>query len=742
MSQDLIGGKVLDITGKGIPYASLRILKCDSTFIKGEVTDSTGQFEFTIPQSDKFLLYISSIGYKSHCIKLSSQQHTQLSIILEENNVVLDEVEIKGQAFIRKGNHIQIIPTEQQMKHAGTGYDLLYNLMIPNIDVDCQKGTVKTFGGNVSLYINGQRAEYREIQNLRSKDIERVEYYDAPTGKYASDVAAINYITKQYVSGGYTALDARQYVGYLNGDYNIATKLMRGNTNYTLFAGYSMTEHGGMRTENHESFYFPDYQIDREYETLEGKVKNSQQYGQLNILNHNEERTLSGKFTFIRKKMPDNFTSGKMNYTRYYEATQYSFNQTNQSNIMPALELYGNFKLKDGKYIETTLRGSYSHNDYTRHYEENSYTDYVDSKEDFYEAMAGINYGMPLKHRNQLTFQLRTVYHNTSTNYMGNNPSQQNLWNLTTLFYTEYVQNIGSKLNYQIMPGVSALYYHLRGEDLVQQLSPRLQGRISYRPTNKQQLFATLLLANSFPDITVLNSVDLDIDMLKVKRGNPNLRNSLFYQTILNYSLQTGNINTSLIGVYFYNKRPILSDYYVENNSLINSYGDYSHSNAVNAILSLSWKINKSLQCKVDGSYYYLGYNGTIHKTLNNWIGSMQVNYYWKDFSFSVYGRTANKVLGTDLGYTQQPGNYGLSGSWSRNAWRIEIGANSPFTKHVYFNYSLDTDVYDSNQRYYGRIYQQNGYIKIAYTFDYGKKTSRDQRNVNTRINSAIMKIN
>lgn len=199
MSQDLIGGKVLDITGKGIPYASLRILKCDSTFIKGEVTDSTGQFEFTIPQSDKFLLYISSIGYKSHCIKLSSQQHTQLSIILEENNVVLDEVEIKGQAFIRKGNHIQIIPTEQQMKHAGTGYDLLYNLMIPNIDVDCQKGTVKTFGGNVSLYINGQRAEYREIQNLRSKDIERVEYYDAPTGKYASDVAAINYITKQYV---------------------------------------------------------------------------------------------------------------------------------------------------------------------------------------------------------------------------------------------------------------------------------------------------------------------------------------------------------------------------------------------------------------------------------------------------------------------------------------------------------------------------------------------------------------
>ena len=206
-------GKVIDTNNRGIPYVTIRILKNDSTFVQGTITDSVGVFTFKTPPMERFLLYVTSIGYESSCISLSSQQKNISPIILKENNVVLGEIEIKGQAFIRKNDHIQITPNSQQVKHAGTGYDLLYNLMIPNIEVDRQKGTVSTFGGSVSLYIVGQKAEYREIQNLRPKDIEKVEYYDVPSGKYASDIAAVNYITKQYQSGGYTSLDARQYIG-------------------------------------------------------------------------------------------------------------------------------------------------------------------------------------------------------------------------------------------------------------------------------------------------------------------------------------------------------------------------------------------------------------------------------------------------------------------------------------------------------------------------------------------------
>ena len=38
-------------------------------------------------------------------------------------------------------------------------------------------------GGAVTLYIDGRKVDYREVQSLRPRDIEKVEYFDVPTGK-------------------------------------------------------------------------------------------------------------------------------------------------------------------------------------------------------------------------------------------------------------------------------------------------------------------------------------------------------------------------------------------------------------------------------------------------------------------------------------------------------------------------------------------------------------------------------
>ena len=101
-------------------------------------------------------------------------------ILLRTSNFLLDEVEVKGREFIRKEDFMLIIPGKQQSKHATTGYDLLDNLMIPGLDVDKQSGIVKNFNGLVTLYINGRKADFREVKSLRSKDIEKIEYHDAP----------------------------------------------------------------------------------------------------------------------------------------------------------------------------------------------------------------------------------------------------------------------------------------------------------------------------------------------------------------------------------------------------------------------------------------------------------------------------------------------------------------------------------------------------------------------------------
>ena len=49
-------------------------------------------------------------------------------------------------------------------------------------------------------------------------------------------------------------------------------------------------------------------------------------------------------------------------------------------------------------------------------------------------------------------------------------------------------------------------------------------------------------------------------------------------------------------------------------------------------------------------------------------------------------------------------------------------------------------EAYQYEQSRTSRIYQQTAYVKLAYTFDFGKKTSREFNSVDRSINSAILK--
>ena len=68
------------------------------------------------------------------------------------------------------------------------------------------------------------------------------------------------------------------------------------------------------------------------------------------------------------------------------------------------------------------------------------------------------------------------------------------------------------------------------------------------------------------------------------------------------------------------------------------------------------------------------------------------------------------------------------------------MGAENPFTKHQQYREYANYGVYRYNQVQTSRIYQQTAYVKLAYTFDFGKKTSRENNDVDRSINSAILK--
>lgn len=739
-AQVAVKGRIADESDKGLAYATVRLLCQDSTFVQGVVTDSIGLYKLENVQKGNYLLSLSSIGYeaKVYPFAVGDTEKVLPVVYLKENSVLLGEVEVKGSSFIRQKDRVLIIPDKQQVKHAFTGYDLLSNLMIPGIDVDRKKGVVATMGGTVTLYIDGRKVDYREVQSLRPRDIEKVEYFDVPTGKYAGDVASINYITRKWKSGGYVSLDANQTIGYLQGDYNAVSKVSHGNTSYTLFAGHTMYDYNEDDNRSTESFVLADRSFTRDEITEADKRKKNQQYAQFNVLNQTGKRTLSAKMSFVHSGMPDNGRKGMLDYSDYYEDVC-SSSSTDQKSLAPSLELYGSFRLKDNQRLECSLPVSYTQNTYDRSYQENEYASMTNVDEKLYMLKPSLNYSLSMPHQNTLTVQLMHSHRITSATYAGDNPSWQHLWSGESLLFASYNQRFG-KLSMNGRIGMSALQYRLHGHEKTHYISPRGDLSFFYQFSDRQQFGIGAAVGNAYPEINTINTAEQNIDQIHVKRGNPYLDKIKMYMASGSYSLQVGRFN--LFGIFMYSSEinTVLPAFSVEGNKLVESYrsdGDY---HLLQGGLDLSWKATDALRLKLGGRWQYSKITGQDSQDQNNVYGRLTVNYYWKDFSLNVYGKTQTRLLSGDGVYEWQDGNYGASVSWYHGGWALEAGTNNPFYTHARTRSFLRSDVYRYDREVYSRLNQPTGYVKIAYTFDFGKKTSKDYRNVNTTIDSAILK--
>lgn len=741
VAQNIVKGTVRSENGREVVYASVRLLRSDSTFVQGTMTDSIGNYRLQDVAAGDYLLSVSSMGYTPqwHAFMVENQDKELPLFTLKESSMILGEVEVKGSSFIRQKDRVLIIPEEQQVKHASTGYDLLYNLMIPGVSVDLRKGVVNTLLGEATLYINGQKADYREVRALRPKDVEKIEYFEMPTGKYVGDKTSINYILKEKHTGGYVSLDGIQNIGYLGGDYNANLKIMHKNTSYTLFAGHSMERNGGVRTDKEDTFYFPEGEINRTTCVDDARLKKNSQYMQLNINNSNDKRVLAGKLSFVRQDMPENYSSSVLSYSGASAGNVRSVNEIYQTGLKPSLNLYGGFQLGKTQYLDVNLTTTYTNNDYIRKYNEDSYHSYTKANEELYNIDFSADYNIQLKHDNSFGLNFSHLHLVSSSKYQGDFSKWSHLWTSETLFMGQYNQNIG-KVYLSLQFGGDLLQYRLHGNDAERYLSPHANILLNYQIKSGHSLMYGLNTGNSNPPIEWLADVDQRIDSLSVKRGNPYLDKSDYYISYLVYAFQKRKINMQVSAYYFGAVNSTFSDYYIEGNKLVDSFHTDGNFHQLRGGVSLTYKLLSNLHVRLSGFYRYNKISGKIEMKRNEWGGSADVNYYWKDFIFNVHGKSTGRTLENNPAFINTPAIYGAFVRWNYNGWMIEVGTDNTFSRRNRNVMYLHTDAYRFHNVSYSEVYQKTGYIKVAYTFDFGKKTSKDQRDVNTTINSAILK--
>lgn len=741
ISQVLVKGNVKSENKQEVIYASIQLLHPDSSFVQGTITDSIGNYCLQNVYSGDYLLFVSSMGYipQWHIFSIGIQDKKLPLLTLKKDNILLDEVVVKASSFVRQKDRVLIIPTEQQVKHASTGYDLLYNLMIPGMSVNTQKGSVNTLLGEATLYINGQKADYKEIRALRPKDIEKIEYFEMPTGKYAGDKASVNYILKKKNTGGYVALDGMQTIGYLGGDYNANLKVMHKNTSYTLFAGHSMEHNGGIRTDKKEAFYFPKQEISRTTHVDDAELNKNKQYAQLNINNSNDKRTLAGKISFVHQSMPDNYSKSVIEYDSTPVNDINAKTETTQTALMPSLNLYGSFKLGQTQFLNVDLTATYTNNEYIRKYTERNYFSHAKVDESLYNIAFSTDYNIQLKHNNSFGLNFSHLHSISSATYKEDFKEWSHLWTTETLLMGQYNQSIG-KIYMSLQFGGDLLQYCLHGNEAKRYLSPHANILLNYQINSENSILYGLNTGNSNPPMEWINNVNQELDSLSVKRGNPHLEKTNYYNSYLVYNHQTGKINLQVAGLYFGAINSVFSDYYIENDKLVNTFRTGGNFHQLKGSLAVTYKIIPSLHIKLLGFYRYNEITGKVKQHRNEWGGSMDINYYWKDFAFNIHGKSTGKTLDNYPAFIDTPANYGAFVRWNHKNWMAEAGTDNTFSKHNRTKMYMDMGVYRFHNSSYSETYQKTGYIKVAYTFDFGKNTSKEQRNINTTINSAILK--
>lgn len=654
----------------------------------------------------------------------------------------LGEVVVKSSYLTREGDHILAIPTKEQRKHAVTGYDLLSNLMIPGVSVERSTGSVTTPNGAATLYIDGREVDFREVQSLRPKDVSRVEYFDVPTGKYAKDAYAINIIMKPLNNGGYTQLDASQNVGYLYGDYNLISKFVTGTKSFNLWAGYSLENPKSSMDEN-ETFIFPDYQLNRLQHYNNADNRQTEEYVQASISNRGRKY-----IWMLRGGMAWNASKNGVNngMTEYWKTAAAIKNgsildiNTRNKSYRPSVYFYGLHTFSNTKSLDYVFDGYYSRNDYDRLYNDDNVSFRSLVKEDYYYIKANANYSMAFCHRNRLTFSLYEFMRISDSEYIGTSAYNQNLHSSETILFADYSQRLGSFF-FDINPGLSFLTYRLEGMKSINHLTPRLQARATYRIDKVQQLQFMFALGNTYPRINTINNVEQQIDPIIILKGNPNMDNSILLNPRLSHTLNLNKFALQTGVSYFYQNHSIISDYYIRDGHLISTFRDDCIYHRPSADMSITYKPSGTLNMKLSGQWVkHLVRGGAEHRNLSAFSGTAMINYYVRDFSFSAsIASPARDLIDSQIS-RKTFWRYQLSAMWNHGNLAIEANANNLFMMKNNIVDELSASYYSFKQIDKSRSYNQYANLKIVYSFDYGKKTSKSPDYKHQNSESAILK--
>ena len=229
-------GRVADAQGEPIAFANVVLLRADSTFVSGNVSDEAGNFSLDLA-GNPALLKVSYIGYQDAFVSLTGE--TDLGTVqLQEAATALGEVVVRGTIPVTrlKGDALVTSVENSVLAKVGSANDVLAK--VPGV---LKKGKdFEVFGkGAPLIYIDGREVRNpQELEQLDSDEIRSVEVIRNPGARYDATVNAVIRIRTVRRQGDGFGVDLRSsyYQSSENADWLDQLDLNYRHNDLDLFA--------------------------------------------------------------------------------------------------------------------------------------------------------------------------------------------------------------------------------------------------------------------------------------------------------------------------------------------------------------------------------------------------------------------------------------------------------------------------------------------------------------------------
>jgi hypothetical protein len=654
----------------------------------------------------------------------------------------LDELVVTADAQIETAKKVILRPSKLEKKHSTNGYALLENMNISDFNINASAKSIATVDGrDVRLLINGVDAQPEELATLSASEIVQIDYQRNPGGKYVGSGAVINFITVQYDYGGNVYLSADEGFARQYGEY-IGMANYKKNAVKLTFTASGKWDTGSVLTNSDNIFSLNDGLLCQSIKPIASKTRTNSQYFNFKFAHAVNNHSFDIALAMTRSATPKNNLENDIIYSGLYNFKSTTMRKSSERALSPSFLLNYYLYLSGNQMFIANASLSYAHTKFNSDYAETDAEDIVNNTlENNVLASAALGYFKYFASGLNLGVTVDEYYNYYRDKYSGSFSSDQTLTNSLTTAMFNVSQSLRSGLSYYASVGMSNLYSSLGGNH-DNQLTPKVYYGVTYAINQRQSVSLTGNYVHSIYNPSYKNDAVIHSSFFEATLGNPDLGQLKAFQNMVSYNGRVGHLRYSLIYDFLKYFDNTSNRYFAEGNTmyhqLVNDGTFYYHK----IIASLTANLLKDkLRLKATALFNSNHFNSSYRPAKGNFLRpDFSASYMFGDWQVKGSYALPYNTLGIEGIKVRCPEQYGFALNWHHGNWAAEFNVENFAQRRLCTRTNADYGVYQSLSQAFSDYKGRNISLSVTYILPYGKKTDRDNVEIKSTVNSAILR--